>query len=150
MIISHLFELKDNSYDVITMWHVLEHVHKLHEYIDKVNALLKSDGVLIIAVPNYQSLDADTYQAEWAAYDVPRHLYHFSANSMDTLLKKHDFELRGLRRMPFDAFYVSLLSEKYKTGKLRLVPAFFTGLRSWLQNLSRLDRGSSILYVIRK
>ncbi|MCB0842264.1 MAG: class I SAM-dependent methyltransferase [Bacteroidetes bacterium] len=146
----HLFELSDNSFDVITMWHVLEHVHKLHEYLDKINSLLTSDGLLIIAVPNYQSLDADVYQKEWAAYDVPRHLYHFSPPAMEMLLKQHNLKLEKLKRMPFDAFYVSLLSEKYKYGKLRLISAFFTGFRSWLQNLSRLERGSSVLYVIRK
>jgi 2-polyprenyl-3-methyl-5-hydroxy-6-metoxy-1,4-benzoquinol methylase len=146
----HLFQLPENFYDVITMWHVLEHVHKLHEYLDKIHRILKSDGLLIIAVPNYQSLDADVYQNEWAAYDVPRHLYHFSAESMGKLLEQHGLKLEKLKRMPFDAFYVSLLSEKYKHGNLRLFPAFFTGFRSWLQNASNLDRGSSILYVIRK
>lgn len=145
-----LFQLEDNQYDVITMWHVLEHVHQLDEYLKKIHSLLKENGVLVIAVPNYQSSDADKYQEFWAAYDVPRHLYHFSPHAMDHLINRHSFKVDSLNRMPFDAFYVSMLSEKYKTGKVRLVSAFFSGLGSWFQNLSRKDRGSSVLYVIRK
>ena len=145
-----LFELKDDQYDVVTMWHVLEHVHRLADYLEKINRLLKKDGVLIIAVPNYQSADAEWYDSEWAAYDVPRHLYHFSHSSMEKLVSQFGFEIATLKRMPFDAFYVSLLSEKYRHGKTRLISAFFTGLRSYLQSLGKKDRSSSIMYIIRK
>ena len=145
----HLFELGD-QYDVISMWHVLEHVHRLDAYLEKIHQLLKDDGLFLIAVPNYQSLDADHYQDFWAAYDVPRHLYHFSAKAMGRLLGNHDFQIEAIRTMPFDGFYVSLLSEKYKHGRLRLFPGFWTGFRSFLRSSRKTDACSSILYVIRK
>ncbi|MEL6671516.1 MAG: class I SAM-dependent methyltransferase [Bacteroidota bacterium] len=146
----HLFSLADDSYDVISMWHVLEHVHRLHDYLDKIQSLLKPSGKFLVAVPNYQSVDADHYQAYWAAYDVPRHLYHFSPSAMGRLMSRHGFKIVEYRKMPFDAFYVSLLSEKYKHGSMRLVPAFWTGLRSFLKNSAQPKRGSSILYIIEK
>lgn len=142
-----LFELEENTRDVVSMWHVLEHVHQLNDYIATIHKILKEDGLLIIAVPNYQSLDADRYQAHWAAYDVPRHLYHFSPQSMETLLTNHRFELKRMKHMPFDPFYVSLLSEKYLHGKTRLIPAFWTGFRSWMQSTGNVRRGSSIIYM---
>ncbi|MEL6255831.1 MAG: class I SAM-dependent methyltransferase [Bacteroidota bacterium] len=145
-----LFNLKDGDYDVISMWHVLEHVHQLHEYFEKIRALLKPGGLLIIAVPNYQSLDAKVYGEHWAAYDVPRHLYHFSARSMKELFKFHQIEFEQIKPMPFDAFYVSLLSEKYRHGNVRLIPAGITGLRSFLKSSFQTDTCSSILYVGKK
>ncbi|MEO0474337.1 MAG: class I SAM-dependent methyltransferase, partial [Bacteroidota bacterium] len=144
-----LFSLEENKFDVISMWHVLEHVHQLQDYISKIRKLLKKDGTLIIAVPNFQSTDAEHYDSKWAAYDVPRHLYHFNPLAMDTLMGKHQFTVHDHRRMPFDAFYVSMLSEQYRHGKLRLIPAFFSGLASWWHNLFHKKRGSSIIYVIR-
>lgn len=146
----HLFELAAEQYDVISMWHVLEHVHRLHLYLDQIKSCLKPSGTLIIAVPNYQSLDAGKYEAEWAAYDVPRHLYHFSPTAMQHLLRDHGFELIKMKTMPFDAFYVSLLSEKYIHGKVRLISGFFTGLRSFLATIGHADRCSSVMYIIRK
>lgn len=145
----NLFKLTDR-YHVISMWHVLEHVHRLHENIDQIFSLLEEDGVLLIAVPNYRSLDAEKYQEYWAAYDVPRHLYHFSTTAMDRLLSDHRFEIDSIKKMPFDAFYVSLLSEKYQHGRLRLIAGFWNGLRSFLRSLNHSDQCSSILYVIRK
>ena len=146
----HLFELKEASYDVITMWHVLEHVHRLHEYLNTIQRLLKPGGTLIIAVPNYQSTDADAYKAFWAAYDVPRHLYHFSPASMKRLLEKHSFSLDRMKLMPFDSFYVSMLSDKYKYGGLRLISSFWTGFKSWLKASGKVERSSSIIYLSKK
>ena len=107
-----LFELSAASYNAITMWHVLEHVHQLHEYIKQIETLLAENGKLFIAVPNYTSKDADTYGGHWAAYDVPRHLYHFSPQSMEKLLKTYGLKLIACKPMWFDSFYVSMLSEK--------------------------------------
>lgn len=145
-----LFELPAEHFDVITMWHVLEHVHRLHEYMQQLKKLLKPGGVLLIAVPNYTSFDAQHYGSSWAAYDVPRHLYHFSPASMRTLLKKHDLKLATIKPMWFDSFYVSMLSEKYKYGKASLVKGFITGLRSNLKaGKGNNARCSSLIYVIR-
>jgi SAM-dependent methyltransferase len=145
----HLFALPESDFDVISMWHVLEHVHRLHEYLDQIRKIIKEEGTLLIAVPNYHSKDAENYQAEWAAYDVPRHLYHFSATTMGQLLAQHGFRLESLQHMPFDAFYVSMLSEKYRHGKTRLFSAFWQGLKSYMTSRSKPERGSSILYLVK-
>ena len=144
-----LFALPPASYDVITLWHVLEHVHDLRPYIDHFRQLLKPDGTLFIAVPNYTSLDAAHYGPTWAAYDVPRHLYHFSPKSMDHLLQPSGLRVTSLRPMWFDSFYVSMLSERYKHGRDNLIGAVLTGSRSNLKALGNTARCSSVIYVIR-
>ena len=113
-----LFHLPANSFDAITLWHVLEHVHDLHKYLEQLKKLLQPSGRLIVAVPNYTSFDASTYKEDWAAYDVPRHLYHFSPVSMKLLIEKAGMKISGYRPMWFDSFYVSLLSSKYKNAGL--------------------------------
>ena len=142
-----LFSLPVSSFDAITMWHVLEHVHQLHENISQFKNLLKEDGKLFIAVPNYTSEDAKIYGQYWAAYDVPRHLYHFSPKSMKTLLNEHGLELKNVKPMWFDSVYVSLLSEKYKTGKSNIVKAFMNGMKSNLKALSNKSKCSSVIYI---
>ncbi len=142
-----LFDISKGYFDVITMWHVLEHVHELHAVLDVIPNILKEKGKLIIAVPNYQSRDASIYQNQWAAYDVPRHLYHFSPQSMEILLNKHGCELLDMLPMPFDAFYVSLLSEKYTHGKPKLFKGFWQGFRSWLNSRGRVEQCSSVMYI---
>lgn len=146
-----LFALPAGSYDAITMWHVLEHVHQLHEYVEQLKNLLKPGGRLLIAVPNYTSHDADHYQRFWAAYDVPRHLYHFSPASMRILMEKHGLQVLKTKPMWFDSFYVSMLSEQYKNdGKGNMIGAFFTGLVSNIKALFNKERCSSVIYVIGK
>jgi SAM-dependent methyltransferase len=148
---SALENLTPNSFDVITLWHVLEHVHDLKIYIHTFNNLLKHNGRLIIAVPNHTSLDAKFYKNYWAAYDVPRHLYHFSPTSMQFLMKSNGFVLVNLKPMWFDSFYVSLLSEKYKkTGLLGILRAFLIGGLSNLVALNTNSKASSIIYEIKK
>jgi 2-polyprenyl-3-methyl-5-hydroxy-6-metoxy-1,4-benzoquinol methylase len=147
---SALFTLPKNTFDVITLWHVLEHVHDLHGYIDQLRSLLRSNGVLIIAVPNYTSGDADTYGRNWAAYDVPRHLYHFSPESMRVLMSAHQMKLLRMQPMWFDSFYISLLSSKYRFGQTRWFGAAFAGLRSNLKAMLNRERCSSITYVVGK
>lgn len=143
-----LMGLAEEKYDALTMWHVLEHVHELDAYIEKIRKLIKPDGLVVIAVPNYNSHDAEVYEKVWAAYDVPRHLYHFTKQSMSTLLGRHKMKLESIKIMPFDSFYVSMLSEKYRGGNI--LRAFFVGLKSWWQSLSRNERCSSVIYVIRR
>ena len=143
-----LFQLPAESFDAITMWHVLEHVHTLNEYLGQLKKLIKPKGKIFIAVPNYTSYDAAIYHEFWAAYDVPRHLYHFSPNAMRSLLKKHGLRLINIRPMWYDSFYVSLLSEKYKTGKNNFIKAFITGLKSNIKALSNNEKASSLIYII--
>ncbi|MFN0201374.1 MAG: class I SAM-dependent methyltransferase, partial [Bacteroidia bacterium] len=145
-----LFSLALNSFDAVTMWHVLEHVHELHAYIKQIHAILKQNGVFFIAVPNYTSLDAEIYQAHWAAYDVPRHLYHFSPESMKVLLQKYGFTIQEHKMMPFDSFYISLISEKYKTGKSNLFKGFWNGFKSYWKALGNPQKCSSVLYIVTK
>lgn len=144
--------LSDEKFGVITLWHVLEHLSDLEQRISKIVTHLEDEATLIIAVPNFKSKDAQYYKSFWAAYDVPRHLWHFSRNSIAVLFAKHGLQLKETRPMIFDAFYVALLSEKYKNGKtgfLTLCKAFAIGLWS---NLSawRTKEYSSLIYILKK
>lgn len=147
---SALNNFEAGSFDVISLWHVLEHVHDLHGYINSFMRLLKPKGTLFIAVPNYTSKDAQTYGEHWAAYDVPRHLYHFSPRSMDLLMDKHGFIITAQKPMWFDSFYVSMLSEKYEVGSTNYIKAVWSGLLSNLGAAGNAGKCSSVIYVIRK
>jgi 2-polyprenyl-3-methyl-5-hydroxy-6-metoxy-1,4-benzoquinol methylase len=140
--------LPEKSFHAITLWHVLEHVHNLHGYMKRMKQLLMPGGVLFLAVPNYQSKDAKKYGSSWAAYDVPRHLYHFSPKAMTRLAEDHQYRVAAMIPMPFDAFYISLLSEKYARGRTRYVSGFLTGLRSWAHARKHPKSASSLLYVL--
>ena len=146
-----IFDLPENEYEVISMWHVLEHVHTLKPYLHQCFKSLKQHGRLIVAVPNYTSFDAKYYKKYWAAYDLPRHLYHFSPASMSTLLNEIGFEIVSIKPMWYDSFYVSLLSEKYKqSGKLGLLLAVLIGGISNLFALSDPSKASSVIYEVKK
>ncbi|MEI2737901.1 MAG: class I SAM-dependent methyltransferase [Chitinophagaceae bacterium] len=148
--ISQFYQLQESAYDAITMWHVLEHVHDLQGYVAKLKLLLKEGGKLFIAVPNYTSKDAAAYKEYWAAYDVPRHLYHFSPASMQALMEKHGLKILQHKPMWYDSFYVSMLSSQYKHGKTNLFGAFFNGLGSNLKAMGNVRRCSSVIYIIGK
>jgi 2-polyprenyl-3-methyl-5-hydroxy-6-metoxy-1,4-benzoquinol methylase len=143
-----LASLPEKAFDVVTMWHVLEHVHDLHGTLDHVKRILKQDGILIVAVPNHTSFDARHYTADWAAYDVPRHLHHFSPDSLSKLMQMHSMKVKSIKPMWYDAFYVSLLSEKYKTGSMRLIPAVLTGIISNINAIFKKGVCSSQIYII--
>ena len=138
------------SFDVITLWHVLEHVHELSSYVRQLKTLLKDKGRLFIAVPNYTAKEAGIYKEYWAAYDVPRHLYHFSPRSMQVLMERSGLRILEYKPMWYDSFYISMLSSKYKTGKANLVASFFNGLRSNLKAMGDVKRCSSVIYCIGK
>lgn len=149
---AHKKELEDSNpgvaFDAITLWHVLEHVTDLEPTLEFLKMRLKKNGVLIIAVPNYTSFDATLYKEFWAAYDVPRHLYHFEINTISQLLSAFDFKLIDAVPMKFDSFYVSMLSEKYKSGSVNYARAFLSGLRSNLKAKSAKDY-SSVVYIFK-
>ncbi|HLG04338.1 MAG TPA: class I SAM-dependent methyltransferase [Bacteroidia bacterium] len=135
------------SFDAITLWHVLEHIPRLHERLRQLKSLLKADGVLIIAVPNRSSHDAAYYGKFWAAYDVPRHLWHFRPQDMRKLLDRFGFSVQQVLPMRYDSYYVSMLSEKYKTGGINFLRAVYRG---WLSNRKAgMEKWSSQIYVIR-
>ena len=146
--VKEISALENNSFDVITMWHVLEHVPNLELQIQELKRLLKPTGTLIVAVPNFKSYDAQHYQTFWAAYDVPIHFWHFSKKAIKSLFEKVDMKLEKVLPMKFDSFYVSLLSEKYKTGKMNYISAFFVGLKSNLKASSTKEYSSHI-YVLK-
>jgi 2-polyprenyl-3-methyl-5-hydroxy-6-metoxy-1,4-benzoquinol methylase len=141
-------ELENRSFDVISMWHVLEHVPDLEEQIKELKRLLKPNGTLIIAVPNFKSFDAKHYGKFWAAYDVPIHFWHFSKTAIRSLFQKERMKLVKVLPMKFDSFYVALLSEKYKTGKMNFVKAFFVGLQSNWKAKKDFEYSSHI-YIIK-
>jgi SAM-dependent methyltransferase len=143
-----IFALPENTFDVVTMWHVLEHVPNLTEYIANLKRIVKSDGTIIIALPNFKSYDAKHYNRFWAAYDVPRHLWHFSKTSIKRLFSDVGMELKIVKPMWFDSFYVSLLSEKYKNGKMSFVKGFLVGLRSNVSGCFKKEFSSHI-YIIK-
>ncbi|MFZ4670664.1 MAG: class I SAM-dependent methyltransferase [Flavobacterium sp.] len=143
----NLSDLESHSFDVITLWHVLEHVPNLDDYIKELKRILKPSGTIIIAVPNFKSFDANFYGRHWAAYDVPRHIWHFSKTTIDKLFSEKQMKLVEVLPMKFDSFYVSLLSEKYKTGSMNFVRAFFVGLKSNLSG-KKTKEYSSHIYVI--
>lgn len=141
-------DLPAHSFDIITMWHVLEHVPNLEKQIQELKRLLKPDGTIIIAVPNFRSFDAKYYRRFWAGFDVPRHLWHFSKKAIKQLFAKEKMKVEKMLPMKFDAFYVSLLSEKYKTGYMNFFKAFYIGLKSNYKAKKRFQY-SSLIYVIK-
>ena len=141
-------KLESNSFDVITMWHVLEHVPDVEHQVAELKRLLKPSGTIIIAVPNFKSYDAKYYKEFWAAYDVPRHLWHFSKTAIEKLFDKQNMNLEDIKPMWFDSFYVSLLSEKYKTGKMNFISGFFIGLISNVSGFFKKEFSSHI-YVLK-
>jgi len=147
---SALYQLPAQHFDAITLWHVLEHVEQLHDYVTQLKKLLKPSGRIFIAVPNYSSLDAHVYGNYWAAYDVPRHLYHFTPKAMNVLMQKHGLKINQIKPMWFDAFYISLLSSKYRRGKTAWIGAGLNGLRSNLKTLFNHKASSSLIYILSK
>lgn len=148
--IQEMGRLKPETFDVITLWHVFEHCYHPHELLDRFFELLRPNGVLIMACPNICSTDAQHYGPYWAAYNVPRHLWHFSPASLTNLAHKHGFTLMHHEKLPFDSFFISILSEKHKGHKLPIIRGLLFGLYSWLVSLAKRGRSSSIVYVFRK
>ena len=144
-----LSSIKDKSADVITMWHVLEHVYNLKDRVKELKRILKDDGSIFIAVPNYESYDAMKYKEHWAAYDVPRHLHHFGKSDIKRLMENEAMKVESISPMKFDSFYVSMLSEKYISGKINYVNALLTGLKSNSKGTKSMNY-SSLIYKIKK
>jgi len=143
--------ITNDKYDVITLWHVLEHVYNLHEQIDYFHKWLKPNGKLIIAVPNIESYDAKKYQQHWDGLDVPRHIYHFSPKNIAQILGNQQFVLQGTHPLFLDAYYVSMRSEWHR-GTNRLlayIKAVFVGFNS-NQKAKKDGNYSSLIYIFGK
>lgn len=138
------------SFDVITLWHVMEHLHDLNHIWKRLYELLDTQGILVVAVPNALSYDARRYGPQWAAYDTPRHIWHFTPSSMQQFGAKHGFILSARHPMPFDAFYISVLSEKYCKNKFPFLKGMYAGTKAWIASLARKEKSSSMIYIFRK
>jgi 2-polyprenyl-3-methyl-5-hydroxy-6-metoxy-1,4-benzoquinol methylase len=142
--------LDKSSFDCVTLWHVLEHFHDPAKYVSDILQLLKPGGLCFVALPNCSSFDSMHYKQYWAAYDVPRHLWHFEPATFSVFMEKTGFEIVSRRYLPADVFYISILSEKYKGSKI----PFFSGLAKALVftffAVFRRNRRSSIIYILRK
>lgn len=148
-IIDDINSLEDNSLDVITLWHVLEHIEDQESVLKTFHQKLKETGKLIIAVPNYASYDARYYKEFWAAYDVPRHLYHFSKKGIEHIFNNREWKLKKVKPLFLDAFYISILSEKYKKNPLFFLKGVFIGAISNFK-ASKTGEFSSLIYIIEK
>lgn len=144
-----LSKIQNKKFKVISLWHVLEHLPDLEQKINEFYELLDDDGILIIAVPNHNSYEANYYKKDWAAWDVPRHLWHFSRKGIERKLSENHFKLVDEKPLKFDSYYVSLLSEKNKNSKTNFINAFYRGLVS---NIKARNSGeySSIAYFFKK
>jgi SAM-dependent methyltransferase len=140
--------IEEHSFDVITQWHVLEHVHLLNERMQQLKRMLKPNGTLFIAVPNSNSWDAKHYREFWDGYDVPRHLYHFNQKSFGLLMQKHGFEVIQTKPMIFDAPYISMRSEVHKESGLSFVRGAISGAVSTINALGNKNY-SSLLFVVK-
>jgi 2-polyprenyl-3-methyl-5-hydroxy-6-metoxy-1,4-benzoquinol methylase len=150
---SSLDSLSESDFDVITLWHVIEHVYSVNDILEKLKERLSKTGTIFIAVPNHKSDDAKHYGAEWAAYDVPRHLWHFSKTNMEALLAKHAFKLQAVLPMKLDSFYVSMLSEKNIAGGTLTLPGAINALRAGIRSNQKGSKDlnySSLIYVAQK
>jgi 2-polyprenyl-3-methyl-5-hydroxy-6-metoxy-1,4-benzoquinol methylase len=147
---SSLDELKGaGPFDIISLWHVLEHIPDLNQVIPQLRDLLAKEGTLLIAVPNSDSYDATYFKAYWAAYDVPRHLHHFTPSTIEPLFRKHGFQLAEKKPMLFDALYIGMLSTRYQTGKTDYLKSIRVGLNSNAQ-AKRTGNSSSLTYLFKK
>jgi len=147
---TNLLQFEKESFDIISMWHVLEHVPNLNETLGHLKLVLSKNGKVIIAVPNYKSWDAFFYKKYWAAYDLPIHLWHFSKTNISQLFSQHGFSLIKTKGMILDSFYVSMLSEKYKTGKENFIKAFVIGIISNIMGLFTRRGYSSTIYLFER
>ena len=142
--------LPSDSFDAITLWHVLEHFQDLFIYASEIVRLLKQDGVCLVALPNRSSFDARHYNEFWAAYDVPRHLWHFTPETFKLFAEKNGFAIISVRSLPLDVIYISMLSEKYRGSALHFIRGLVTGVWFMVLSLFRKYRNSSLVYVLKK
>ena len=145
-----LKNIETHSVDVVTLWHVMEHIQQLDAFWQEMHRILDESGIAIIAVPNCKSHDARHYGSNWAAYDVPRHLWHFTPSTIMRLGEKHGFILERQYPMLLDGFYISMLSEKYEGSRLQLLRGLWRGFTGFCATLEKCSASSSIIYVFRK
>ncbi len=142
--------LPAGHFDCITLWHVLEHLQDPFKYASEIKRLLRPGGSCIVALPNCKSYDAQYYKDFWAAYDVPRHLWHFTPQTFRKFTEKTGLILKEIKALPLDVFYISSLSEKYKVSKLHFISGMIKGLWFAALSLFRKEGSSSLIYLLKK
>ena len=147
---SEISSLESGQFDCITLWHVLEHFSDRNSYISEIKRLLKASGTCLIALPNIDSYDAQYYGQYWAAFDVPRHLWHFNPDTFGFLFEGQGFRITDVRPLPLDVFYISILSEKYKGSRMPFVKGLITGTFFGLKALFNKRKNSSLIYILKK
>jgi 2-polyprenyl-3-methyl-5-hydroxy-6-metoxy-1,4-benzoquinol methylase len=138
----------EDKFDVITLWHVLEHLADFNLYIDRILEHLSSGGSLVIALPNCSSLDARFYKELWAGYDVPRHLWHFTPSTFKKLAENHGLKIKKMKRLILDPFYNSMLSEKYRGSRFFILSGFVIGELAYIESVFNLKKSSSVVYIL--
>jgi SAM-dependent methyltransferase len=141
--------LKDGSFDCITLWHVLEHFQDPAACMKDIHRLLKPEGTCIIALPNSDSFDAKYYKEYWAAWDLPRHLWHFSPEVFNKFSQNSGFEITGIKTLPMDVFYISIISEKYRKSAFSFIRGVVTAKWFFLLTIFRKKKASSLVYVMK-
>lgn len=138
------------KFDIITLWHVLEHLDDFDLYLKKMLEQLEKDGTLVIALPNCSAFDARFYKEFWAGYDVPRHLWHFTPSTLKLVAEKHGLTVKKMKRLPLDPFYNAMLSEKYRGNKLYMFAGLIIGKLAYLESLLSLKKSSSVVYFLQR
>lgn len=142
--------LPDKEFDIISMWHVLEHFHNPGNYLMEVRRLLKPGGTVLVALPNNSSADSKHYSSEWAAYDVPRHLWHFNSATFSMFTGQHGFSVLSVKNLPLDVFYISILSERIKGSKTAIASGMAKGVIFSVRALFNLTKSSSLIYILKR
>lgn len=145
-----IITLQSASFECITLWHVLEHFHDPFKYVNEIHRLLKKDGICLVALPNSNSYDAAAYKEFWAAYDVPRHLWHFSPETLNVFVKNSGLKVCGIINLPLDVFYISSLSEKYRRSPFSFIRGIIKAIPFFLKSFYKKERSSSLIYILRK
>jgi 2-polyprenyl-3-methyl-5-hydroxy-6-metoxy-1,4-benzoquinol methylase len=138
----------EGPFNVITLWHVLEHLDDFDLYMERMLEYLSPGGSLVIALPNCSSLDARYYKEFWAGYDVPRHLWHFIPSTLKILAENHGLEINMMKRLMLDPFYNAMLSEKYKGNRNFMIFGTVIGKLAYLESLFNIKKSSSVVYIL--
>ena len=140
------------KFDIISLWHVMEHLYDLNQVVKRFDELLNPNGHLVIALPNYNALEVEIYKKYWNGWDVPRHLWHFSPQSLKHLMNNHGFEIERMKMMPLDPLFNTLLTNKYRQGNavMNVLRMCTVGVMSLISGLFNVEKASSIIYVIKR
>lgn len=142
--------LPSEEFDCITLWHVAEHLYDLNRYFNEIKRLLKPDGIVLVALPNSYSFDSAHFGKFWAAYDVPRHLWHFNYMTFPDFASKAEFTISSIRPLPLDVFYISILSEKHKKNPAPFITGIIKGAYFSMLSIFNRLKSSSLVFVLKR